>query len=538
MEQRRPMRAGDHSGNGGAFATPGLDREKCRRPPEAARLAFWSACVVGLITHIYIFTNLILNHDSVWRMVYDNDNLALGRWSLQFLSEFGSRFQMPVVIGLISILMLALTAGFTVSVLEVSNRTAAVLIGAFLVTMPSVACIFSYLFTADAYFICLFLNTLAVWLTRKYSWGWLPAIALCAMACGGYQAFICYAIGLFLIDCILALFKDVPVGKVLGRGVKYILVVVASLVVYYIVLLVLLKVKGVSLSSYQGLDSIVGFDINTLIAQIPRAYRDFIRYFIATPFNKGFFRVIQVLFLFVGLGSAVYMGLARRLWREWPRVALLAVGAALLPLALNFITVLSMGASVHALMIYSFVLLDVLALKLLECALECMIEKGVSLWPVVSWGSILLAGLLLWNNFCVSNIAYLRLQVCYENSFALANRIAARIETVEDYSPELPVAIVGEASRTLYGGTEPAFSQFNSMTGTNDKLLYSPEPHRRTRAFIRDYIGLHMPTPSGEQKAMLADSEFVKAMPCYPQEGSVAEYEGIIVVKLSEGEVR
>lgn len=509
-----------------------------RKASPSFRTAFWSACLFGVLTHIYLFTNLLLNHDSVWRLFYDNNNLASGRWLLKLLSEFSTRFQMPVVIGLLSILMLALTAGFTVSVLEVTNKTVAVLVGAFLVTMPSVACIFSYLFTADAYFICLFLNTLAVWLMKNYRWGWLPAIILCAMACGGYQAFLCYAIGLLLVDCILELFKDVPVKKALGKGAKYILVAVAALGMYYVVLLVLLKVTGTSLSSYQGMDSIVGFDIRTLLAQIPLAYRNFIKYFIATPFNKGFFRTVQILFLLAGLGSAVYLVSARRLWREWQRLALLVVGAALLPLALNFITVLAMGASVHALMIYSFVLLDVFALKLLECAMECMIEKGVSLWPAVSWTGILLAGLLLWNNFCVSNVAYLRLQVCYENSFALANRIAARIEMVEDYSPELPVAIVGEASRTLYGGTETAFSQYNSLTGTTDKLLYSPEPHRRTRAFIEDYIGLHMPSPSGEQKAMLRESEFVKALPCYPQEGSVVKYEGIIVVKLSEGEVR
>lgn len=539
MEQKTPIGAEGHHGKGGTFAMPGLDRAKFRRPSETARWAFWAACVVGVITHIYIFTNLILNHDSVWRAVYDNDNLALGRWSLQFLSELSTQFQLPVVAAVISIFMLALTAGLTVSVLEISSKPVAVLAAAFLVTAPSVACIFTYMFTADAYFICLFLNALAVYLAKNYRRGWLPAVLLCAVACGGYQAFLCYAIGLFLMDCILELLtRDTPTAQVIRKGVKYILVVLAALVLYYLVLLVLLKVTGTTLSSYQGLDSITSLSPGKLLAQIPAAYKNFVRYFTSASFRGGLAQAALDVFLLLGLGALIYLAVVRRVYRQPLRLALVAAGLLLLPLALNFITVLSMGADVHALMIYAFVLLPVLALVLVERAAVALGERGAHRWRVLPLCGVILAGVLVWNDFCVCNVAYLRLQVCYENSFALANRIAARIETVEGYSPDMPVALVGEASRSLYGGTIGEFTPFNSLTGTGDRLLYSPEPHVRTRKFIEHYIGLHMPAPSAAQKAALSESEFVKALPCYPQEGSVAVYEGVIVVKLSEGAVR
>ena len=53
-----------------------------------------------------------------------------------------------------------------------------VLASALLVTFPSAAAIFSYLFTADAYFLCLMLNALAVYCTRNYRWGWLFGLPL------------------------------------------------------------------------------------------------------------------------------------------------------------------------------------------------------------------------------------------------------------------------------------------------------------------------------------------------------------------------
>lgn len=502
------------------------------------RMAFLSACFLGVLTHIYIFTNLILNHDSVWRLFYANDHLYLGRWSLRVLSNFSTKFQMPVVIVVISVLMLALTAGITVSVLNISNKVMAVLTGAFLVTIPSVACTFSYMFLADAHFICLFLNAAAVYMAKKYKWGWIPAIVLCAVACGGYQAFISYAVGLFLMDCILDLFTDKSIWEIIGKGLKDIFIIIASLVLYYLILTVLLNVFGEELTSYQGLDSISPTNIKGFLNQIPQAYKDFIQYFMSSPYSTKFYQTVQVLFCALFFGIVGYLTIAAKIYREWLRFALLLAGCLLLPLAVNFITVLSIGAEVHDLMIYSFVLQYVFVLKLVELALQRMITDGVPGWHVLYLSGILLSGLLIWNNFCVSNIAYLQLQVCYENSYALANRIVARMEVLDGYGPELPVAIVGEASLSLYGGTVGEFSQINSLTGVDDTLLYSPEPHRRTRAFIENYIGIHMPRPNQEQINMLEQSGVIEEMTSYPQEGSIILYNGVIVVKLSDGPIR
>ncbi len=509
-----------------------------KKASQPVKWAFLAACFFGVLTHIYIFTNLILNHDSVWRLFYDNANLGLGRWSLQLLSEFSTRFQLPVVIAFISVIMLAFTAGITVSVLDISNRIIAVLTAAFLVTIPSVACIFSYMFTADAYFICLFLNALAVYFGKRFRWGWFPAIVLCTLACGAYQAFICYAIGLFLIDCILELFTDKPVAEIVKKGAGYIGIIIASLGLYYLILMALLAIKGTALSSYQGFSTINPMDFAGFLSKVPQAYKSFWEYFKTSPFSTGACQVIQVLFLFLAGGALAYLAAVSKLYRNWVKTLLLLLGVLLLPLALNFVTILVQEGTVHALMIYSFVLLYVFSLKTVEMTLQKMIENQTSDWLILHFCSAVLAGILIWNNFCVSNMAYLRLQVCYENSFALANRIVARIEALDGYSPELPVAVVGEASRALYGGTIGEFSQINSLTGTNDWLLYSSEPHIRTRTFIEHYMGLHMPTPGREQKELLNSSEWIKELPSYPAKGSVVMYEGIIVVKLSDGAIR
>lgn len=500
------------------------------------RLALKTGFVAGFITHLYIMANLILNHDSVGGLFSLNENLRNARWSLGFLSSFGGGFQLPVVTILIALIMLALTAALTVEILELTNRAAVVLTSTFLVVFPPVACIFSYMFTADAYFICLFLAALAVWLTKRYRWGWAAAIVLCAISLGGYQSFVCYAIGLFLIDCILQLFADKPLGEIVRTGLKYIGVVVASLALYYVVLEICLAVTGISLSAYQGLNQIDPFAFGEFFKEIPRTYRNFIHYFTQPYYTFGFYRTVQMLCLLLAAGALVYLAIVRRLYRDWGRMLALVAGVALLPLALNFVTVLSTGGWVHELMHYSFVLLFVLIIKLFDMAFQ---EKGKPrLLPALRVASFAMVGILAWNSFCVSNISYLRLQVCYENSFATANRIAARVEALEGYSPELPVAFVGELGKELYGGTAKEFSDYDYLTGTNDVLLYSIDDYTRTRNFLNHYIGMPMPYPSQEQFDLLNASEAVKEMPSYPAVGSVSIQEGVIVIKLSDGLIR
>lgn len=189
------------------------------------KLSFLSAGVLGLITHIYLFTNLLLNHDSCWRLYYDNNNTHLGRWAVKWFSDLSTQFQTPVVIGVISILALALTAALTIETLEITNKFTVIFASGFIAIFPSVTSILSYLFTADAFLISLLLNALAAYCAKKYRYGWIVSIALCTVACGIYQAFICYTIGLLLMDCIQKLLAEVPVRKVLVTGLKYISVI-------------------------------------------------------------------------------------------------------------------------------------------------------------------------------------------------------------------------------------------------------------------------------------------------------------------------
>lgn len=511
-----------------AFQWPALPLPKLS---PRFRLAFLTACLVGSITHLYLFTNTLLNHDSIHSLFTDNNVLSSGRWSAQLLSSFSTFFQMPVVIGLISILALAVTAGLTVEILGLTHRGSIVMAAALLVTFPSLSGIFSYLFTADAYCLALLLNTLAVWCAKRYRRGWAAAIVMMAVACGTYQAFLSYAVGLFLFDCIFLLLEGEDIGKVVRKGLLYIGVCAASLVLYYAVLKAILLITHTELVDYQGLDRMGLDNILAFLKNIPDAYDYFFTYFRRPGHLNRFYRYVQMadcLFLVVlGLWLAVLKGL----FRDLPRLLLAAAGAALVPLALNFVFILAVDAGIHHLMLYAFVLVFLLTIKIAELVMGELVSRGRPAWMGVLGVNLALCALLVWCGFYTNNISYLRLQVRYDNSAALANRIAARVESLEGYTKDTPVALIGLLPDDLYGRTIPAFSDPEPVTGTEDVLL---EHYYSARDVLQYCAGLRLPPFTREQWDSVYYSDFIYDMPCWPAEGSVLMHNGVAVVKLGE----
>lgn len=510
------------------FQWPALRLPKVSPP---FRLAFFTACLLGFITHLYLLTNTLPNHDSIHSVFSDNDVLSSGRWSAKLLSSFSTYFQMPVVIGLISILALALTAGLTVRILGLTHQGNIVMAAALLVTFPSLSGIFSYLFTADAYCLALLLNTLAVYCTKKYRWGWAAAIGMITVACGTYQAFLCYAIGLFLFDCILMLLEGEAISHVVRKGLLYVGVCAVSLVLYLVILKFLLLITHTELVDYKGLDQMGLGSLFAYLKQVPDAYHYFYNYFRRPSHLNRFYRYVQMadcLFLAVmGLRLAYRKGL----FRDLPRLLLTAVGLALVPLALNFVFILAMGVGMHHLMLYAFVLVFLLAVKFAELVMKELAASGKPGWVGVFGVNLTLCALLVWCGFYTNNISYLRLQMRYDNSAALANRITARVEALEGYNKDTPVALIGLLPNNLYGRAIPAFSDPEAITGTDDTLL---QYYYSAQDVLQYCAGLHMAPFTEEQWGSVYNSDFIYDMPCWPAEGSVILYNGVAVVKLGE----
>ena len=129
--------------------------------PANRRAAFLSALVGGLLCHLYILTNMLPEHDWQYNFYADQSKVMLGRWLLKWACAPSSNAILSWFTGLLVLFYLALAAVLVVDLLDIRSPALAGLAGLLMVTMPSVASGFAYMFTADGYFLSVLLAVAA-----------------------------------------------------------------------------------------------------------------------------------------------------------------------------------------------------------------------------------------------------------------------------------------------------------------------------------------------------------------------------------------
>ena len=216
-----------------------------QRVGGAEKSAFFAALIAGYVTHIYAFTNIIPNSDGLSR-VYDLQQMTVsGRWFLHYATAFNRFTQMPAVIGLLSVLFIAVAAALAVNVLRIRSRTIGGLLGAVMVMFPSMGFTFMYMFTASAYCLAILMAVLSVWMALRGKVGFVAGVILVALTMGTYQVYVTIAIGLAVLAVVRrVLERENSFMNCLLLGLKLMAYLALGAVLYYVVLQVFLKVKN------------------------------------------------------------------------------------------------------------------------------------------------------------------------------------------------------------------------------------------------------------------------------------------------------
>ena len=501
----------------------------------------FAVCILTvLITHLYMFTNKLPNHDYVNRLIAgDTDEVKIqhGRWAgVIFDRVSGSSVSIPYVMGIISVLAFAGTAVVLVSLFCIEHKVSIVLLCGLLSTFPVSAGIFMYGYIADVYFISMFLAVWGVWLlTRGKLSGNISGLVLLALSCGCYQAFWCFGIALLFLYYLLYFVElqegwkefSIRIAKCFGW-------VVLSLVLYLFVNKVVQYCTGYGATDYQGLSAMGQFEgIGQLIRVLLYSYYEFVQFLYLKGSFIGSHVMIGVNFILTAavIAMMIYRAKTCRQFKGYWCVLTLLI--CLTPLAFNLISVVSMNQT-HILMQYTFLMPYVMCLLLLDR----MVVGRRKVWFVLY---LLLAG-VIYNGFLTVNEMYFRQQLNYEATYSYTVRLLSRIEAMEGYDPEIPVAFINENPQhndhiTIMSENYPVdmeyFSHLDGMTAI--------EPHTFVKRandiadFCRYYHGYDLKLIEMEKLSALAATEEFQNMSVYPQADGMRCIDGVLVVKLADG---
>lgn len=498
--------------------------------PQNAKVSFFSTLIFGFLTHLFFFTNHLINHDAVVRSIAtENDIYILGRWFLKYASLFSSQLDLDIVTGTISIVTLAFTVSLTVMLFEIKKISSAVLISGLFVTFPTVTSVFLYRYTADAYMIALALATFAVYLTVRYKNGFLIGGVLLAFSIGIYQAYLAYAISLLGVYFLVTVLKDnFEVKELILKAVKFISFLILGTGIYFLLMKLVLYLNNASLSTYQGIDKIGQIDIYSLPSHIKESYLNFYGFYFNNTFlvNSSLTKILYLVVFILIFYFLLRIILKKNLLKK-PIKMLIAVALVLfLPLLINIITIL-VPEGVHMLMLMSFVHTFVLLVILLELNSKFTFgSQNMILWYL---GLITLLS-VSYNYYLFDNKVYFRIYTQYENTYAFANRLVVRLQ--ENDLLDNPVAIIGSINRVNYPSTKPNFKNVR-VIGLVD-IDYIAQSPRHIVRFVNDYIGVKIKQANPEQTEKIVNSPQFTNMPLYPAEDSIKVINGITVVKIDE----
>lgn len=489
------------------------------------KVPFFTSLAVGLLCHLFAFTNKLPNHDEAYSLFIKGATVDSGRWGLGALDTIFPNYSMPWIYGLLTLLLMACAVCLMIRVLSLKNPCLQALLAGVVIAFPSLTATLAYMFTSSSFALAFLLAAAAVWLLRQRKKAlWVVALGFMIFSLSIYQSYISLAAGLLVTVLIGDLLRGAEPKETIRKGIGYVVFLVLSLGSYYLLTQFILVWKDVTLNAYAAGN--MDFRLSGIPHAIALSYQSFFRFFtegyrglIPTPLSRG----VHILLLVLTLGMLLKCCLSLRK----PGAAALVAGlAAVLPLAVNCMYLFTTPKSIHTLVLYGFVCFYALALLLCDCLLTDPGRKALGTAAVN--GVTLGAALIIVCNIYLANQVWLNLHLRYENAYSFYTSLMADLRAQPSFTPDSKLALLGTYSDPAF--YEEKFPQLTEITGVKGFL---PDSYSRDR-FLEYYIGLSIPFASDEETETLSRLPEVRDMPVYPYHGSIAAFGDTIVIKLSQ----
>lgn len=478
------------------------------------KLAIASVLLVGLAGHLYKLVNYLPVGDSLYNFYSPQNIVTLGRPFLMWACSISSWFDIPLIEGLFALLWISVTVIILVELFEIQDKGTVILLGGILSVHPTITSAFSYLYTADGYMLSMLLATLGVYLCQKKKRGWIPGCICICLCCGIYQAYLSWALVLLFAWHIFAILGKRFSNRDFIKGIlRSFLMVVIGVIAYYFSYNIILNMMGKELSTYQGMSQL-SLPFGQLKSILTANIVTILRFMID---GKNWYSLFNITVFLLGGAVTLYIFFSKAIYRNIVQTLFLVLCFMGIIPAICVWMYASMGCSYHSLMLTSLALIPLFVVILCNAFLKKTVLKEVLF--------VLFAGMIL--NFClISNISYLWMTTCYENSYASASQMLYEIRKTDNYRDIKYLVVAGSID----------FNQNNALVTehipdliglTETSLLWDEEHINR---FFALYLNTPFETMGKERRNALLESEEVMQMPIWPELGSVAVYDSDTVI--------
>lgn len=491
------------------------------------KYSIYSSMIFTFLTHFYFFSRRLANEDDLSYLIFKDFALTSGRWNNGTL--FTTSLMSPSVNFILIIIILAIISLLICDIFKIKNKKNMILISLIISTFPSLALSFSYLFMVEIYMTSLLLAVLAVWISTKWKYGFIPGSLCIALSLGNYQSYIAVSVSLIIIYVIKETIDKKK--EILKDILKLLIMGILGIIIYFIILKVLLLINKTSLSNYKGADSMGIPPISEWPKLIFRTYKHFIGYFI----GKSYFRVsifestIRILTIILTFILLINKITKEKFYKNKTNIIIFIILIVLIPFTFNIVDFMAFKADLTSLQIYSFSSLYLLIILILDKTKPNYLNTIITIL-------IIAIGIM---NFTTVNKYYFKQETYYKYTENFNNRLLNKIESTEGYYYGIPIIFKGESNSNFY-------KELNTLPNTNDNItfdqslwggkyigyadLYTYNNDKKIFTMINNEFGVYLNRATDEERDKIKDNIEYNNMKSYPEKDSIKIIDGILVV--------
>ncbi len=513
--------------------------EKTLKKLNTYILPQWKACfgaalIVGLIAHLYKITNWLPNWDSLVFRYHSQNMVALGRWFLPVVCSVSSFYDLPFLNGIIAIVFHALSAVYICRILNIQKKITACLIGAVIVSFPTVTSIMMYSYVADGYSIAFFLSTLAALYMTKEKPRYIISAVLIALSTGIYQAYITVTIMLILFKLIdEIIYYNASFYTVFKKSICMLLSGFLGMVLYGIILKLLLSVFSVELLDYQGINNATSLSNVDFLGSLYSIKETFVKCFFDLSGGINIYVGLNIIVLVITLYHYVKYIITNGIYKKPIDIFILVILSVMLLMGAGALAFANAGIDYHNLMLMGYSVFYLFFLVLYERGSNIDDKHAC----VKCWIVFITAAAIISNQVVISNVSYHKAQNAYEKSYGVLIRIADRIEQTPGADECEQLVVIGALDNSM----DYSVNLTPNITGITDGYIIRADDETVGQSVLcsalNDYCEKNYKFVSGEEKKYFSQRLDIQSMEKWPSKDCVAVIDDTVIIKLgTEGE--
>ena len=226
------------------------------------RNIFFLTILTSIIVHFQLYALMITGADTLINDMYHQADVweaMLLRFGLDFMQAIKGNIVSPILATLISSIFLGITVILTTEIFEIKNKYFKYILAILFAVAPNISATLTFFYCSDAYLFAMLLATLAVFLMKKYEnkkWPIFLGGICIALAMGMYQTYLSVTMVLALATLIFDLFQKREIKQVLRNLLRYVIMGIIGVAVFYLLAHLNLALKNLHVSDYSGANEI------------------------------------------------------------------------------------------------------------------------------------------------------------------------------------------------------------------------------------------------------------------------------------------